>query len=124
MAPPVTAPRLSHLATSTLSRILELKRTRDLNLPTSGTLSTTISKNLTQLADGIEVLELDESVVEEVLVGLSGQYDRLVGLVQELGVEVQVRRNQSTSAQGRTGKLVDAGDEDNEESDALEDGDG
>lgn len=109
MPPPLTAPRLSSLAASTLSHLLELKRTRDMNLPTSSTLTATITKNMSQLANGIEGLELDESVDDEVLVGLSGQYDRLVGLVEGLGIEVAARREGKQKS--KTGRLVDTGEE-------------
>lgn len=78
-----------------------------LNLP-STSLSNTISRNLGQLAKGIEALELEGHESDEVLHGLSGQYERLVGLVEGLGVHVE----HGVKSKGKTGRLVDTGDED------------
>lgn len=102
MARPTLAPtpaRLSSLSTRTLSLILELTRSQSLSLP-SPSLPSTITKNLSQLREGLEVLET-EGDTGEVGRGLRGQYERLVGLAEGLGVEVE----------GRTGKLVDTGEE-------------
>lgn len=108
--PPPSAARLSSLSTSTLSQILELTRASQLALP-STSLTTTISKNLVQLAKGIEALELEGEESDEVLNGLSAQYDRLVGLVEGLGVHVD---QGSSTGKGKTGRLVDAGDDERE----------
>lgn len=110
-------------------------------------LTSTISRNLAQLADGIEALvqgtgDADATTTtaggdEEVLVGLSGQYDRLVDLVHEMGIEgLQVRKiTTSTTATlaksrgttmstitgptmsggSKVGRLVDAGDDEVDE---------
>lgn len=112
MAPP-SAARLSSLSTSTLSQILELTRATQLALP-STSLANTISKNLAQLSKGIEALELEGEESDEVLNGLSAQYDRLVGLVEGLGVHVEQGSSRST---GKTGRLVDTGDDDEHEFD-------
>lgn len=94
-----TPARLSSLSTRTLSLILELTRSQSLSLP-SPSLPSTITKNLSQLREGLETLE-GEGDTGEVGRGLRGQYERLVGLAEGLGVEVE----------GRTGILVDTGED-------------
>ncbi|SCV69444.1 BQ2448_2464 [Microbotryum intermedium] len=119
MAPPPasipSAARLSSLATSTLSLILELTRASKLSLP-STSLSSTISKNLSQLYRGIELLDGQDSESPQVMTELRSQYLRLVKLVEPLGVEVGFNGQRGKSkgkgkTRSKTGKLVDAGDD-------------
>lgn len=112
MAPAPSAARLSSLSTSTLSQILELTRASQLSLPTTS-LSNSISKNLVTIRKGLDALELEGDESDEVLDGLSGQYERLVGLVEPLGVHVEHK----AKAKGKTGRLVDTGEEDGQDYD-------
>ncbi|KAM0753279.1 hypothetical protein T439DRAFT_299565 [Meredithblackwellia eburnea MCA 4105] len=107
-APPLTAARLSSLSTKTLSQILELTRSVQEGIP-NPTLPLTVSKNLSTLKHGIAALD-EKGGPEggEVVRGLRGQYDRLVGLVTGLGVEVEQDK-------AKTGVLVDAGDDESGE---------
>lgn len=110
MAPPPPTPaRLSSLSTKTLSQILELTRSVQENIP-SPSLPTTISKSLSTLAVGIEALD-QAGQYDELVQGLRQQYERLVGLVEGLGVHVE----HLPKRKGKTGRLVDTGDDDEEE---------
>lgn len=104
--PPPTAARLSSLSTTTLSQILELTRSTQLSIP-SPSLPGSISKNLVLLSKGIDSLDESGYESDEVLRGLKGQYERLVGLTEGLGVQVEGRKGK-----GKTGKLVDTGEDD------------
>ncbi|BGP42995.1 hypothetical protein JCM10450v2_007115 [Rhodotorula kratochvilovae] len=113
MAPPppeATASRLSSLSTQTLSRTLELTRLHQLNLGAPAHLSSTIQRNLAQLARGITALEDEGATSHDVLVGLRGQWERIVGLVEPLGVHVE-ERLRSEEERNRTGRLVETDDE-------------
>ena len=109
VAPP-SASKLSHLSTTILTSVLELQRLHQLSLPASASLTSTITRNISQLVKGIDLLEEAGSENLEVLVGLKQQEERIIGLVEGLGVKVEqsMRRGQD---KGRTGKLVDTGDE-------------
>jgi hypothetical protein len=109
MAQPLSLPKLSSLSTSTLSSILELTRAHQLNLPATQ-LTQTIARNLATLNTGIASLH-QQGEQGEGLKGLEAQYDRLVNLVTPLGVEVPPR----AQPQGKTGRLVDTGDDDEED---------
>ncbi|KAI5474623.1 SNARE domain containing protein [Pseudohyphozyma bogoriensis] len=124
----MSAAKLSSLSTRTLSQILELTRSVQESIPSSPSLPTQISKNLSALAAGIEVLraggEGDSGVVE----GLEHQYERLVGLVEGLGVVVEKKSLGGKKGKGRTGRLVETDDdgelEDEDEEREGEDEDG
>ncbi|GAA5837670.1 hypothetical protein JCM3766R1_000551 [Sporobolomyces carnicolor] len=110
-ATPTTASKLSHLSTTILTSVLELQRLRQLNLPASPSLTGNISKNLAQLTRGIDQLERAGARVDDPVVqGLQQQEARIIGLVKDLGVSVvgSSQRNQK----GKTGKLVDTGEDD------------
>lgn len=109
MAPPPTPARLSSLSTRILSDVLELTRSVQEGIP-SPSLPTTISKNLAQLHRGIDQLAAGGEA-GDVLRGLRGQYERLVGLVEGLGVHVE---EEAGKGKAREGVLVDAGDEDHD----------
>ncbi|KAK4048122.1 hypothetical protein OIV83_004992 [Microbotryomycetes sp. JL201] len=123
---PISAARLSSLSTTTLSQILELTRAHQLSLP-SPSLQQSISKNLTALKKGLDVLNDDNeglqgrggrgagSVDDETLRGLETQYDRLCDLSEPLGVELERRttRNQVAAKLVDTGEQVDDDDDDN-----------
>jgi len=117
MSQPLTPAKLSSLATSTLSSILELTRAHQLSLPATQ-LTITISRNLTTLNTAITALH-QQGQHTEALKGLEAQYDRLVNLVSPLGVEAPPRPKQ----QGRTGRLVDTGNDDEDDLVAV-DGEG
>jgi len=122
---PPTASKLSHLSTTILTSVLELQRLHQLNLPASPSLLTTITKNLSQLIKGID--QLDETQEKkgngnggkdsEVLVGLKQQEERIINLVNGLGVKgfEESHRKSSSRGGGKTGKLVDTGEEGEEE---------
>lgn len=102
MAPPPTPARLASLSSTLLSQILELTRSSQLSLP-APTLTASILKNLAALRAGIEHLQ-GGGLTGAVLDGLHEQEERLVGLVEGLGVAVPGRK-------GKEGRLVDVGDE-------------
>lgn len=104
---PPTAARLSSLSTTTLSQILELTRSIQLSTP-SPSLPGAITKNLSQLSKGIASLDESGFESDEVVEGLKAQYERLVGLVEGLGVTVE---GSNVKGKGKTGRLVDTGDE-------------
>ncbi|KAL8280912.1 hypothetical protein RQP46_006591 [Phenoliferia psychrophenolica] len=118
-----TPARLSSLSTKTLSQILELTRSVQEGIP-SPSLPATVSKNLATLKEGIRTVSLSHQGNEhsEVLRGLRGQYDRLVSLVEGLGVHVEMDQMDGEQGQGqgkgkaREGQLVDAGDDDDDAS--------
>ncbi|KAH8915168.1 hypothetical protein BT69DRAFT_1289184 [Atractiella rhizophila] len=119
---PISPARLSSLSTSTLTQLLELHRTRTLNLPSAPSLIPTISRNLSSLRAGLDALEEEQRRLEmdpgvgeeevksseEVLIALEGQWERLKGLAEKEGIEVVQG--------GRKGKdtvlLIDDGMED------------
>lgn len=109
-APPPTVSRLSTISTQTLSSCLELTRLHQLEMAAPAHLSTTIQRNLSQLARGIASLEDAGETSHEVLVGLRGQFERIVGLVEPLGVVVEERLREPEAA-GKTGRLVETDDE-------------
>jgi len=109
VAPP-SASKLSHLSTTILTSVLELQRLHQLSLPASASLTSTITRNISQLVKGIDQLEEAGSENREVLVGLQQQEERIIGLVQGLGVKVEQSTKRGKD-KGRTGKLVDTGDE-------------
>jgi len=109
MAQPLTLAKLSSLSTSTLSSILELTRAHQLSLPATQ-LITTIARNLATLNNGIAHLH-HQGQQGEPLKALEAQYDRLVNLVTPLGVDVPPQ----AQPQGKTGRLVDTGDEDDDD---------
>jgi hypothetical protein len=125
---PPTASKLSHLSTTILTSVLELQRLHQLNLPASPSLLTTITKNLSQLIKGID--QLDETQEKngnggkdsEVLVGLKQQEERIINLVNGLGVKgfEKSHRKSSSRGGGKTGKLVDTGEEGEEEEEEEE----
>lgn len=132
MAPPLppTPARLSSLSTKTLSQILELTRSQSLNLP-SPSLRSSIQNNIATLSKGLRVLELEYSDEdgegeEEMLEGLRAQWNRLVELVEGLGVEVEDNegRRKGKGKGGKIGILVDMGDDNlvNDDDDEDEDG--
>ncbi|GAA5826811.1 hypothetical protein JCM5353_005403 [Sporobolomyces roseus] len=112
-AAPPTASKLSHLSTTILTSVLELQRLHQLSLPASASLTSNITRNISQLVKGIDQLEEAGSENREVLVGLQQQEERIIGLVEGLGVKVEtsVRRGKG---KGKTGRLVDTGDEEAE----------
>lgn len=129
MAPPLppTPARLSSLSTTTLSQILELTRSQSLSLP-SPSLRTSIQNNIATLSKGLRVLELDynqnvdaDETEEEMLESLRGQWMRLVDLVEGLGVEVEDKEGRR-KGKGKTGILVDMGDDNLVEDDEDDDG--
>ena len=88
---PASPARLSSLSTTTLTQILELTRSHQLNLTPSASLVPNIKHNLKVLKDGIEELEKPSSAYadeEEVREGLRKQFERLVDLMGGLGVDV------------------------------------
>ena len=87
--PPPTAARLSSLSTSILAQILELTRSTRLDLP-APSLTASILKNLAALRTGIDTFELGGSV-GGVVEDLKAQEERLIELVEALGVEVSRR---------------------------------
>ncbi|GAA5995325.1 syntaxin [Rhodotorula paludigena] len=109
-APPPTVSRLSTISTQTLSSCLDLTRLHQLEMAAPAHLSTTIQRNLSQLARGIASLEDAGETSHEVLVGLRGQFERIVGLVEPLGVVVEERLREPEAA-GKTGRLVETDDE-------------
>ncbi|POY74763.1 hypothetical protein BMF94_2239 [Rhodotorula taiwanensis] len=116
MAPPtqpgaVTGSRLSHLSTTTLSSVLELTRLHQLDVAAPAHLGQSIQRNLTQLARGITTLEDAGTESDEVVGGLRGQWERIAGLVEPLGIEPEARLRPLRSAD-RTGRLVETDDED------------
>lgn len=116
MAPPtqpgaVTGSRLSHLSTTTLSSVLELTRLHQLDVAAPAHLGQSIQRNLTQLARGITTLEDAGTESDEVIGGLRGQWERIAGLVEPLGIEPEARLRPLRSAD-RTGRLVETDDED------------
>ncbi|GAA5910042.1 syntaxin [Sporobolomyces salmoneus] len=121
--PPPSASKLSHLSTTILTLVLELERSHQLSLPSSPSLIDKITKNLSSLSKGIDQLEEKAGGREdEVLKGLKQQEERIIGLVKGLGVHVQ--ESQRRSGRGKTGKLVDTGEDDDEdEVDPFESGD-
>lgn len=62
------------------------------------------------MAVGIEALD-QAGQYDELVQGLRQQYERLVGLVEGLGVHVE----HLPKRKGKTGRLVDTGDDDEEE---------
>ncbi|GAA5915370.1 hypothetical protein JCM8208_007692 [Rhodotorula glutinis] len=115
MAPPPRGPAptpssLSSLSTQTLSRTLELTRLHQLDLAAPAHLSSTIQSNLARLVRGINALEGEGQTSHDVLVGLRGQWERIVALVEPLGVHIE-ERLRSEDMQGRTGRLVETDDE-------------
>ena len=126
-APP-TASKLSHLSTTILTSVLELQRLHQLNLPSSPSLVSTITKNLQTLIRGID--QLDELArtrgggagsKDQVLESLKQQEDRIIGLVRGLGVNVQESVKRKPKG-GKTGKLVDTGEEEDDTVDPFESG--
>ncbi|GAA5940561.1 hypothetical protein JCM3775_004829 [Rhodotorula graminis] len=109
-APAPTPSSLSSLSTQTLSRTLELTRLHQLDLAAPAHLSSTIQGNLARLARGINALESEGQTSHDVLVGLRGQWGRIVALVEPLGVRVE-ERLRTEEEQGRTGRLVETDDE-------------
>ncbi|GAA5874268.1 hypothetical protein JCM16303_005794 [Sporobolomyces ruberrimus] len=106
--PRPTASKLSHLSTTILSSVLELQRLHQLNLPASPSLTTTITKNLSQLTRGIDQVEEGGNEPRDVVEGLKQQEERIIQLVTQLGLNVE---RSTKRAKGKTGKLVDAGDD-------------
>ncbi|GAA5926025.1 syntaxin [Sporobolomyces koalae] len=107
---PSTASKLSHLSTTILTAVLELQRSHQLNLPASPALKANLTKNIAQLTRGIDRLEESSGSSEsaEVVHGLKQQEERIIALVQGLGVNVEPSQVRNRS---KTGKLVDTGDE-------------
>lgn len=112
---PVTAARLSHLSSTTLSSVLDLTRLSSLSLPSPPNLTNTIQRNLSTLARGIEELEDAGLESKEVIEGLRGQWERIRGLVEPLGVEVTDRLRESTVGKGKTGRLVETDEEEGDD---------
>lgn len=112
-APP-SASRLSHLSTTTLSSVLELTRLNQLGVAPPAHLSQSIQKNLVVLLRGIVALESAGSESDEVLHGLRGQWERIAGLVEPLGVAIE-ERLPPAPGQERTGRLVETDDEHDDE---------
>ncbi|GAA5865183.1 hypothetical protein JCM3774_002164 [Rhodotorula dairenensis] len=108
-APP-SASRLSHLSTTTLSSVLELTRLNQLGVAAPAHLTQSIQKNLTVLARGIASLESAGGESEAVVTGLRGQWERIAGLVEPLGVTIE-ERLPPTPGSERTGRLVETDDE-------------
>ncbi|GAA5914787.1 hypothetical protein JCM6882_007272 [Rhodosporidiobolus microsporus] len=109
-----TSSRLSHLSTTLLSSTLELTRLHNLNVPAPSQLTHTVTRNLAELARGINVLDDDGSETPEVMTGLKAQFQRLVGLVEPLGIVVEERLREE-KGKGKTGRLVETDDEREEE---------
>ncbi|GAA5857462.1 hypothetical protein JCM9279_007567 [Rhodotorula babjevae] len=109
-APAPTPSSLSSLSTQTLSRTLELTRLHQLDLATPAHLTSIIQGNLARLARGINALESEGQTSHDVLVGLRGQWERIVALVEPLGVHIE-ERLRTEEEQGRTGRLVETDDE-------------
>jgi len=119
----LSASKASHLATTTLSKILELTRLHQSGQTAPASLKSTIAKNLAALRSSIYTLKVEQDSVQssrrrllsedelrtrnEVLEGLSKQYVRLVGLVEGMGVEVEALPE--TKASPAEGELVDVG---------------
>ncbi|GAA6030759.1 hypothetical protein JCM8097_008860 [Rhodosporidiobolus ruineniae] len=112
-----SASRLSHLSTTTLSSVLELTRLHSLNVPAPSTLTTTVKRNLADLARGINTLENEGTEGAEVMTGLKGQFHRLIGLVEPLGIVVEEHLRED-KGKGKTGRLVETDDE-RDEDDSL-----
>ncbi|GAA6021265.1 hypothetical protein JCM11491_001532 [Sporobolomyces phaffii] len=113
--PRPTASKLSHLSTTILTSVLELQRLHQLSLAPPPALTAGITKNLSQLTRGIDELDATAGPDDQVLLGLKQQEERIINLVSALGITVQpstVRGNK-----GKTGKLVDAGDHEEDEVD-------
>ncbi|GAA5984494.1 hypothetical protein JCM10908_003373 [Rhodotorula pacifica] len=111
---PPSASRLSHLSTTTLSSVLELTRLHQLNVAAPAHLRQSIQKNLTQLARGIASLEDAGNESDEVVKGLRGQWERIAGLVEPLGVSIEERLRPRPGSE-RTGRLVETDDEHDDE---------
>ncbi|GAA5824692.1 hypothetical protein JCM11251_005303 [Rhodosporidiobolus azoricus] len=120
-SPAQTAPRLSHLSTTLLTSTLELTRLHNLNVPAPSQLTNTVTRNLAELARGINALDDEGSESAEVVTGLKAQFTRLVGLVEPLGIVVEERLRQD-KGKGKTGRLVEMDDEPDEELASGEDG--
>ena len=112
-APP-SASRLSHLSTTTLSSVLELTRLHQLSVAAPAHLTQLIQKNLTLLARGIVAIEEAGSESDEVVNGLRGQWERIAGLVEPLGVAIEERLRPAPGSE-RTGRLVDTDDEEHDD---------
>lgn len=102
--------KLSHLSSTTLSSVLELTRIHSLNVTPPAHLPATIHRNLSQLVRGINTLEEEGNEGAEVMTGLKAQFNRLVGLVEPLGITVEERLREE-KGKGKTGRLVETDDE-------------
>lgn len=117
-APP-SASRLSHLSTTTLSSVLELTRLHQLDVAAPAHLTQSIQKNLTLLARGITAIEEAGSESQEVVNGLRGQWERIAGLVEPLGVVIEERLRPAPGPE-RTGRLVETDDEEHDDETAVD----
>lgn len=106
--------KLSHLCSTTLSSVLELTRIHSLSVTPPAHLPATIQRNLLQLARGINALEDEGTEGVEVMTGLKAQFNRLVSLVEPLGIIVEERLREP-KGKGKTGRLVETDDEREEE---------
>lgn len=113
-ASPPSASRLSHVSTTTLSSVLELTRLHQLDVAAPAHLTQSIQKNLTLLARGIAAIQEAGSESEEVVNGLRGQWERIAGLVEPLGVAIEERLRPAPGSE-RTGRLVETDDEEHDE---------
>ncbi|GAA6012730.1 hypothetical protein JCM10207_005341 [Rhodosporidiobolus poonsookiae] len=105
-----SASKLSHLSTTTLSSALEATRLQQLEVALPTHLSSSIQRNLAQLARGINALDEDGRESDDVVTGLKAQFQRLVGLVEPLGIAVEERLRED-KGKGKTGRLVETDDE-------------
>ncbi|GAA5979622.1 hypothetical protein JCM11641_007890 [Rhodosporidiobolus odoratus] len=118
-----TASRLSHLSTITLTSVLELTRLQQLQLSLPAHLLTNIKRNVSELARGINALDEAGNEGDEIMTGLRAQFQRLVGLVEPLGLTVEERLLEK-GGKGRTGRLVETDDEREDDAEMGGGGDG
>ncbi|BGP19542.1 hypothetical protein JCM10213_000142 [Rhodosporidiobolus nylandii] len=113
--------RLAHLANTTLTSVVDLKRLQQLQLSLPAHLLQNVKRNLGELARGINALDDGDEEGAQVIAGLRGQFERLVGLVEPLGVVVEERLKEE-KGKGKTGRLVETDDEHDEDLVAVEGG--
>lgn len=122
----VSPARASHLATTTLTSILELTRLNQNGQPLPSNLTSKVNKNLATLQTAIQGLEAEQRKLEssrnkllseselknreEMLLGLQKQYGRLSALCSGLGMQVEpLRSNDRVEEASREELLIDTG---------------
>ncbi|KAK9895421.1 hypothetical protein P389DRAFT_93041 [Cystobasidium minutum MCA 4210] len=122
----VSPARASHLATTTLTSILELTRLQQSGQPLPSNLTSKVQKNLSTLQTAIHGLESEQRQLEtsrnkllsevelknreDVLIGLQKQYGRLSALCEGLGMHVEpLHVNDRAEEAAREELLIDTG---------------